>query len=172
MMRKSLLALAASLTILCARADVAAVADLAADWAEAQSRASLAAGVALTPAQAAVAREVGVREPGKVRLHVVEALPAPREPTLTMAAGRIGLMPQAADGMTLGHAVLVKRGAEDDARLLRHELRHVAQYEQAGGIRAFLAAHIPDLLRYGYRDSPYERDARAHERRAPAASPD
>ena len=72
---------------------------------------------------------------------------------------------QAADGMTLGYAVLVKRGAERDARLLRHELRHVAQYESAGGIRPFLAIHIPDLMRHGYRDSPFERDARAHERR-------
>jgi hypothetical protein len=65
--------------------------------------------------------------------------------------------------MTLGYAVLVKRGGEEDERLLRHELRHVAQYEGAGGIAPFLARHIPDLLRYGYRDSPFERDARAHE---------
>jgi hypothetical protein len=72
-------------------------------------------------------------------------------------------MPQSADGMTLGYAVLLKRGAESDARLVRHELRHVAQYEARGGIRPFLAAHIPDLMRFGYGDSPFERDARAHE---------
>ena len=163
-MGRLLLALAASMTISCAwAADLEAVAGLAAGWAEAQSRESLAQGVELTSAQAAMARAVGVREPSKVRVHLVDALPAPRDPVLTTAAGRIGLMPQAADGMTLGHAVLIKRGAEGDMRLLRHELRHVAQYEQAGGIGPFLAAHIPALMRYGYRDSPYERDARAHE---------
>jgi hypothetical protein len=121
--------------------------------------------VELTPAQAAIARQVGVAHPMKVRLHVVERLPAPDDPMLLAAAGTIGLMPQAADGMTLGYAVLIKRGAEGDTRLLRHELRHVAQYEQAGGIEPFLAAHIPDLMRHGYRDSAYERDARAHEGR-------
>ena len=163
-MSKPLLALAASMSILCAQAaDLQVVARLAADWAETQAGQSLALGVELTSAQAAMARAVGVRDPAKVRVHVVDALPAPRDPALTTAAGRIGLMPQAADGMTLGYAVLIKRGAEDDMRLLRHELRHVAQYEQAGGIGPFLAAHIPDLMRYGYRDSPYERDARAHE---------
>ena len=72
-------------------------------------------------------------------------------------------MPQAADGMTLGYAVLIKRGAEHDKQLLRHELRHVAQYESRGGIRPFFAEHIPALLRFGYADSPFERDARAHE---------
>jgi hypothetical protein len=165
-MSKLLLALAASMTILCAQAtDLEAVATLAADWAEAQASRSLALGTELTAAQAAAARAVGVREPSRVRVHVVDALPAPRDPVLTTAAGRIGLMPQAADGMTLGYAVLIKRGAEGDLRLLRHELRHVAQYEQAGGIAPFLAAHIPDLMRNGYRDSPYERDARAHEER-------
>jgi hypothetical protein len=163
MSRKLLLALGASLAVCAHAADLHAVARLAADWAEAQSLRSLSRGVALEPAEAAVAREVGVREPSKVRVHVVESLPAPRDPALTAAAGRIGLMPQAADGMTLGYAILVKRGAERDARLLRHELRHVAQYERAGGIRPFLAAHIPDLMRHGYRDSPFERDARAHE---------
>lgn len=165
-MSKLLLALAASMTILCAKAaDLEAVATLAAGWAEAQSSRSLALGAELTSAQAALARAVGVRDPAKVRVHVVDALPAPHDPVLTTAAGRIGLMPQAADGMTLGYAVLIKRGAEGDMRLLRHELRHVAQYEQAGGIEPFLAAHIPDLMRHGYRDSPYERDARAHEAR-------
>ena len=163
-MMKLLLAAAASTAISCAHAaDVQAVAGLAADWAEAHAKQSLADGVALTAAQVADARAVGVRDPFRVRVHVVDAFPAPNDPVLTAAAGRIGLMPQAADGMTLGYAILVKRGAEDDARLLRHELRHVAQYEQAGGIRPFLSRHIPDLMRYGYSDSPYERDARAHE---------
>jgi hypothetical protein len=164
-MRKLLPALAASMTILCAHADTGAIASLAARWAEAQSRQSLGRGVALTAAQAAMAREAGVRDPSRVRIDVVDSLPAPRDPKLIAAAGHIGLMPQAADGMTLGYAVLIRRGAERDPQLLRHELRHVAQYEEAGGIGPFLARHIPDLMRFGYRDSPYERDARAHSRR-------
>jgi len=69
-----------------------------------------------------------------------------------------------ASGMTLGHAIFVRRGEESDVRLMSHELRHVAQYEAAGGVAAFLAKHLADLAAHGYEDSPFEVDARAHER--------
>ena len=172
MLRETLLALAmATAPVVTSAAalspEVAArvpmLAMLAAEWAERYAAESIAAGAPLTPQQAEIARRVGVRDPSKVRVRVVEELPAPTEPRLVAAAGRIGLVPQAASGMTLGYAVIVRRGAERDARLLSHELRHVAQYEELGGIRAFLAEHIGDLLQYGYEDSPFERDARAHE---------
>jgi hypothetical protein len=165
MTRTLLAALAACVAMSATAADISTLVALAANWAEAQSEQSLARGVPLTAAQQALAREVGVSDPSRVRVHVVEKLPAPRDAALVAAAGSIGLMPQAADGMTLGYAVLIKRGAEGDARLLRHELRHVAQYESRGGIRPFFAEHIPALLRFGYGGSPFERDARAHELR-------
>jgi hypothetical protein len=163
MIREMLFALGAGLAMTAHAAEVSAVAGLAADWAESYASLSLAKGAVLTPKQAAIARQVGVRDPSKVRVRVVDELPVPRDPRLVAAAGRIGLMPQAASGMTLGYAVLLKRGSENDTRLLSHELRHVAQYELRGGIRPFLAAHIPDLMQFGYDDSPFERDARAHE---------
>jgi len=146
-------------------ARVPVLASLAADWAERYAAESIAAGTPLDSRQAAIARQVGVRDPSRVRIRVVEELPAPTEPRLVAAAGRIGLMPQAASGMTLGYAVILRRGAEADLRLLSHELRHVAQYEEHGGIRPFLAEHIGHLLQFGYEDSPFERDARAHEAR-------
>ena len=146
-------------------ADISQVAGLAADWAESYSQQALAQGTALTPDQVAIARQVGVRDPSRVRVRLVDELPSPKDPRLVAAAGRIGLMPQAASGMTLGYAVMIKRGAQGDSRLLSHELRHVAQYEQQGGIRPFLAVHIPALMQFGYEDSPFERDARAHELR-------
>ena len=163
MIREMLFALGAGAAVAAHAADVSAIPALAADWAESYASQSLAQGEALAPAQIAIARRVGVREPSKVRIRVVDELPAPQDPRLVAAAGRIGLMPQAASGMTLGYAVLLKRGTENDTRLLSHELRHVAQYEQQGGIRPFLAVHIPHLMKFGYDDSPFERDARAHE---------
>jgi len=146
-----------------AAARVPQLAALAADWAERFAAESVAAGRALTQGEKAIARRVGVKDPSKVRIRVVDVLPAPGDPRLVAAAGRIGLMPQSASGMTLGYAVLLTRGKEADARLLSHELRHVAQYEAHGGIRPFLALHIPHLVQFGYDDSPFERDARAHE---------
>ena len=161
MIRETLLALA--MAAIPAVASAQALAPLAADWAERLAAESIAAGRSLTAREQEIARRVGVRDPAKVRVRVVEELPAPGDPRLVAAAGSIGLMPQAASGMTLGYAVLLKRGAETDSRLLSHELRHVAQYEAQGGIRAFLALHVPHLMQFGYDDSPFERDARAHE---------
>ncbi|HUP96678.1 MAG TPA: DUF4157 domain-containing protein [Usitatibacter sp.] len=142
------------------------IAALAADWAERYSAESLAQGRPLAMNEIELARRVGVREPGRIRIRVVSELPAPAEPMLVTAAARIGLTPQAASGMTLGHAVIVRRGSESDLRLLAHEFRHVAQYESRGGIRPFLAEHIPQLMQHGYENSPYEVDARAHEKAA------
>ena len=140
------------------------IAALAADWAERYAAESLAAGRPLSAAEQEIARRVGVREPARIRIRLAPELPAPTEPLLVAAAARIGLMPQAASGMTLGYAVILRVGSENDHRLLAHEFRHVAQYEARGGIRPFLAEHIPHLMQHGYEDSPYEVDARAHER--------
>lgn len=132
-------------------------------WAEALAERTLAEGQPLSPEWVAIAREVGVRNPDRVRIRRVEAIPLPEGMAVTAAAGRAGIQAERAGAMTLGHAILVVRGQEGDRALLRHELRHVAQYEAAGGIGPFLAIHLPDLARFGYAEAPFERDARAHE---------
>jgi hypothetical protein len=133
------------------------------DWAEKLAARSLQEGTPLEARFAELARRSGVRNPGRIRLVVVEQIPLPEEPMLKVAAGSVGLAQSSAAGMTLGYAVIVHKGYERDLRLLSHEFRHVAQYEAAGGIRAFLAVHLPQLVEFGYEDSPYEVDARAHE---------
>ena len=65
-------------------------------------------------------------------------------------------------GLTLGYSVFVCTG-HVNPRLLRHEFRHVYQYEQAGSISAFLPVYLGQIVRIGYRDAPFEVDARAHE---------
>jgi hypothetical protein len=69
-------------------------------------------------------------------------------------------------GLTLGHAVFVRRG-HDSWRLLSHEFRHVHQYEQAGSIAAFLPVYLQQIVQFGYANCPLEIDARNHERHAP-----
>jgi hypothetical protein len=39
----------------------------------------------------------------------------------------------------------------------------VPERRAGGGIAAFLAVHLADLVAFGYEDSPFEVDARAHE---------
>ena len=133
-------------------------------WAKDLESDALRDGSALGPRMRSLARSVGVRDTQRIRVMVVDRIPLPDEPLLQSAALRVGLSSTWASGMTLGYAVIIRRGYEHDLRNLSHEFRHVAQYEAAGGVEGFLAKHLVDLAMYGYEDSPYERDARAHER--------
>ena len=104
-----------------------------------------------------------MRRPERIRIVVLDEIPLPEEPVLQAAARKVGLSSRDAAGMTLGPAIFLRRGYESDIRVLSHELRHVAQYEACGGIGGFLAVHLADLVAFGYEDSPFEVDARAHE---------
>src|SRR4051812_10977955 len=140
------------------------IAERTIEWAKGREAAALAGGIALTHGQQKLARAVGVRFPERIRLVVVDQIPLPDEPLLRKAAQGVGLSQSWAAGLTLGHAVMIRRGFEQDARLLSHEFRHVAQYETMGGIGPFLVSHLKSLVEHGYEDSPFEKDARAHER--------
>lgn len=133
-------------------------------WAEREEANAMEHGRPLTPRMRALARLVGVAEPARVRVMVVDHVPLPDEPMLRAAADSLGFTQMNITGLTLGHAIFVRRGRDRDPRLLSHELRHVAQYEAEGGIAPFLAKHLVDVVEHGYEDSPFEVDARAHER--------
>ena len=133
-------------------------------WAQKMEADSLRNGAPLSPAVLRLAGELGVRDATRVRIVVVDRVPMPEEGLLRAAALQVGLSQETASGMTLGYAIYARRGEENDVRLLSHELRHVAQYEEAGGIAPFLAKHLLDLAQVGYEASPFEVDARAHER--------
>ena len=133
-------------------------------WAQQEEANALAHGRPLTPRMRALARSVGVSDPARVRIVVVDHVPLPDEPMLKAAADGLGFTKMNITGLTLGHAIFVRRGRDRDPLLLSHELRHVAQYEAEGGIAPFLAKHLIDLVEHGYEDSPFEVDARAHER--------
>jgi len=46
-----------------------------------------------------------------------------------------------------------------DDRLIRHERVHWAQYQRMGAVK-FYATYLWQVLRYGYRNAPMEREAR------------
>ncbi|MEM8993167.1 MAG: hypothetical protein AAGF23_00115 [Acidobacteriota bacterium] len=132
-------------------------------WAEWQEQRSLAAGRPLDRRELELARRVGVARPSRIRIHVVETFPRPRDPQLHAVADHMGFFSAGMLGLTLGHAVLIAAGHEGSERLLRHEFRHVFQYEVAGSTVAFLGDYFGQLLDVGYLDAPLEIDARAHE---------
>ena len=139
-------------------------------WAEAVAAQVASAGTPLDASGLSDAKIVGVRNPGKIRVSMVDRLPLPPDPELRAAALQTGLLGPTMTGLTLGHSILICHG-QMCRRLLSHECRHVFQYEQAGSIAAFLPLYLKSIVEVGYRDSPFERDARAHEQAdVPAAS--
>ena len=144
------------------RAELPALLPRAIAWAEAASAEAAASGRPLDRRETAIARRVGVRRPERVRVAVVAEMPVPADPALATAAGQTGLLGPGAAGLTLGHAVLIRRGCESP-RLLAHELRHVHQVERAGSLAAFLRDYLGQIVEHGYHDAPLEAEARAWE---------
>lgn len=115
----------------------------------------------LSPAEREVALAVGVDDPARVRLKFVDRMPLPAERLLSRLAHLTGLpQPRGIDGMTIGHGIYLRRARGESLALLAHELRHVHQYETAGSIAAFVATYLCQVARHGYRDAPFEVDAR------------
>ena len=62
--------------------------------------------------------------------------------------------------MTLGKGIYILKGNWD---VIRHELVHVAQYQQLGGIGPFMERYLVECLTCGYFDAPLEVEAREKE---------
>jgi len=136
---------------------------LAVEWAERQSASIRETGVALDASAMQLASTVGVQHPERIRLTIVATIPLPENDELRQAAVQSGLLGAGTIGLTLGYGIYLVEGRISD-RLIRHECRHVYQYERAGSIEAFLARYVPEVLEFGYLDAPLEKDAREYEK--------
>ena len=132
------------------------------EWAERRAVEIVASGEPLTAHGIALARKVGVANPENIRLSFVAQLPLPADQELRQTALQTGLLGPNMIGLTLGHGIYICKG-HNSSRLLSHECRHVQQYEQAGSIAAYLPKYLQQIVQFGYKDSPYEIDARVHE---------
>lgn len=74
-------------------------------WAEEQARQAASSGRALTDREQEVARGVGVAQPGRIRVALVDTLPLPEDPVLRAAALQAGLLGPDMVGLTLGHSL-------------------------------------------------------------------
>ncbi len=146
---------------LLARVLAAVLAPPAASWVRRQERRGLAAGVPLTESEREDARALGVREPDRVRVVVVERMPVPNGLGVRRLARWAGVLVPEAAGLCLGHAVFVWTPFRGRRGLLAHELVHVAQYERLGGAGPFLRRYFEECLTVGYAAAPMEEEARA-----------
>lgn len=108
-----------------------------------------------------VARTIAGR-PLPVGVPLPPAVQVRRSSLVPWLGGRLAGMSGPAAAVTLGRVILVHPSVEPDERLLRHELAHVAQWTSRPLTFPFwyIRAHI----RHGYRDNPYEVEARVAER--------
>ena len=130
-------------------------------WAGQAAAAGAAEGLPLDESGRALAARVGVRDAARVRVHEVDAMPAPPG-DLGRIAEALQFLGPGTQGLTLDHTVFILRGRLS-RELLAHELRHVHQVEVAGSLAAFLAEYLRQFAGVGYWNAPYEVDARAHE---------
>jgi hypothetical protein len=107
-----------------------------------------------------LARQVGVKDLDAVRIFMVTSMP-PVPPELKELSKQHLNLADAA-GLTVGHTILIIKG-NLNAPLLKHELRHVHQVEEYPDAFSWLKAYIQQVLEVGYKNAPFEIDARNHE---------
>jgi hypothetical protein len=146
--------------IVIARAAVKMILPLACSWVRKQEAFILETGVALSVAQMADARKIGLEHAERVRLKFVEKVPLPLFPRLRKAAERFRAFPSDTIGITLRYGIFIQSRYANDRRLLLHELAHILQYERFGGIRPFLEQYLRECLTAGYPFGSLEEEAR------------
>jgi hypothetical protein len=132
------------------------------EWMELRSAEILSRGKPLTAAGLRIARSVGVLDPERIRVELVESLPLPDDQMLRDVALQTGLIDPDMAGGTFGYGIYACKDQATN-RLLAHECRHVFQYEVAGSIAAFLPAYLKEIVENGYFECPLEVDARRYE---------
>jgi hypothetical protein len=134
---------------------------LAVQWATDQERRVLCEGVALSEAELADARAIGVRNPERVRLLRVDAVPVPVHPMLRAAAASINFISASPRGLALHYGIFVRADHWRDRALIAHELVHTAQYQRLGGILPFLQTYLVQCATVGYPNASLELEASA-----------
>ncbi len=129
-------------------------------WYEAVEAGLLPGGRPLTAQEIEVARKVGVQDPSKVRVVVLEKFPMPADPELLVEAERYGLSSHFEGGRTNGYVIMLKPWLAEDKTVLAHELVHVGQHDRMGRA-AFLRRYLIEMEVLGYARSPMELEAYA-----------
>jgi hypothetical protein len=80
---------------------------------------------------------------------------------LPLLGGWFAGMKGPAAAVTIGRSIVVYRGSRLSERLIRHELAHVVQWRKAP--LTFPFRYVVAHLRHGYRNNPFEIEARRAE---------
>jgi len=132
---------------------------LACKWAEEQEQIILHDGFALSDVQLVDARSVGVINPERIRLMIVNQIPMPDQPALYAAATATQLITPLTCGLTLRYGIYIRSDCRTNRQLIIHEFVHTAQYERLGGFLPFLQQYLQECVTIGYPAAPMEQEA-------------
>lgn len=119
-------------------------APLALRWAKELEKTILTRGFPLSANGAQDAVRVGVQDPERVRVMVMDRIPLPEDPRMADASRRAQIITEATRGAAIGYGVIIRADSWGDRELLLHQLVHVAQCERGGGLEAFVAQYLTD----------------------------
>lgn len=108
---------------------------------------------------------VGVKDPGRVRIVVLEDFPLPSDPELRKEAERIGMGSKTEGGRTNGYVIMLKAWTAENNSVISHELVHIGQQDRLGR-ESFLRRYLIEMEMMGYSRSPLELDAYAKQSRS------
>ncbi|TMP39332.1 hypothetical protein [Pseudoalteromonas rubra] len=130
-------------------------------WAEETDKQGHQIGKPLDSKHLAIAKEIGIQSPEKVRIVYVDEVPFPHDNLALKALGEaLGFVGEGIinNAQVFGYSIYVRHGFELTTPKLAHELVHVLQIERSG-LQAIVTQHFSDLAEYGYDNSPLEVEA-------------
>lgn len=142
------------------------------EWAKAQEKLILECGMPLSARATEDAIRVGVKEPSRVRVLVVDRIQLPEDKQLAEASRRVDIISESSRAIAIGYGIVVRADRWGDRELLVHQLVHVAQSERCGGLEPYVREYLGDR-----RDCPeftvgaFEEEARRIAREVCADSP-
>lgn len=131
---------------------------MALKWYEEVEAQMLPQGRPLSESEKVVARKLGVLQPERVRIVVLEKFPMPENQELRVEAERYGIGSFLEGGRTFGYAIMLKPRYAETSTIITHELAHVGQHDRLGRV-SFVRRYITELEMMGYTRSPLELDA-------------
>jgi len=128
---------------------------LALEWVAEVEEKYLQTGRKLSEKELAIAREIGVLHPDRIRVIILKDFPHPKNLTLRNQTKNYGLDSASEGGRTMGNIIMLKARHKDDRWRLAYELVHVAQQEKMGR-QAYVRRYMTEYELVGKRRSPLE----------------
>lgn len=131
------------------------------EWAHKTDQKGLEIGKPLNEQELALAAEIGIKYPEKVRVVYVDEVPFPYENFALKVFGEaVGLVGEGIinNAQVFGYSIYAHKDFVLNRPKLAHELVHVLQIERAS-LDEVVTQHFFDMAQYGYDQAPLEVEA-------------